>query len=86
MTSDATLIPSCTTRRCALVAFGENANASGSWTLTHDVFKNFDANVEVAFSSPLFSGRSIDVLFLPGFFDLYRMIDHPYESNSGIPQ
>lgn len=37
------------------------------------VYKGFDANVEVAFHSPLFEGRSIDLLFLPGFFDLYDM-------------
>jgi hypothetical protein len=42
-----------------------------------NVFKGFDANVELAFTSPLFEGRSIDLIFLPGFYDLYQMLELP---------
>ena len=43
---------------------------------------HFDANVEMAFHSPLFNGRSIDLIFLPGIFDLYQMLDLPSDSNA----
>jgi hypothetical protein len=39
--------------------------------------KGVNANVEVIFGSPLFDGRTIDLLFLPGFYDLYDMLNIP---------
>ena len=34
-----------------------------------------DANIEMGLRSPLFNGRSIDVMFMPGFFNLYDMFN-----------
>jgi hypothetical protein len=48
-----------------------------------NVFRGFDANVELAFHSPLFNGRSIDLIMLPGFFDLYDMLMLPAVSYCG---
>jgi hypothetical protein len=46
-------------------------------------FRGIDANIEMTLHSPLFDGRSIDLMFLPGWFDLYQMLDLPTANQGG---
>jgi hypothetical protein len=60
-----------------VLASGYDPSSSGG----PEFFKQFNANTEVAFGADSFNGRTIDVVFLPGFFGLYDMLNIPASDN-----
>ncbi len=61
-----------------------NPNLTGPTDLPN-VYRGMNANVELAFSSPLMDGRSIDLLFLPGFYDYYDFLQLPQSTYNFAP-
>jgi hypothetical protein len=57
-----------------------NPTFTGSPALP-SAFKGFDTNVEMALGSSIFDGRTIDIVFLPGFYDMYDMMNLPTDTN-----
>ena len=47
-------------------------------------FKGYNANVEMELSAPNFMS-TIDIVFLPGFYDLYDMLNLPVPTYNFAP-